>query len=209
MTDQDERFLLELAREIGNRPDKQQIMENYRLHIEELLYEDSCDKENLYDELTQRMGTPQEIAQQWRQETVTTGRMQWLFVLLNVGIFAGGFILTLLYNYFHWGWVEVLWARLTDIPFIIMVGYIMFWGLLGYEIGKEFGDGGRKLLRRTFMFSIVPNLLFMYLILFKIIPYEWFDPLLSFPFIMVCIIFTGFLYPVCLVGFRWGRRASV
>ncbi|WP_164668857.1 hypothetical protein [Virgibacillus doumboii] len=209
MTEQVERYLLELETALRNHPDKKQIMEDYRLHIEELLHEESYDPEKLYDELTQRIGLPQELAQQWHQETVTPSRMQWLFVLLNVGIFVGGIVFTLFYNYLHWEWVEVLWARLTNIPFIIMVGYIMFWGLLGYEIGKEFGDGGRKLLRRTFMLSIVPNLLFMYLILFRIIPYEWFAPLLSFPFIMVCIVFTGFLYPVSLAGFRWGRRTSV
>ncbi|WP_174615586.1 hypothetical protein [Virgibacillus ihumii] len=209
MTDQVEKFFTRLETLLGNHPDKNKIMEDYRLHVEELLYEESFDPEKIYDELTLRIGSPEEIARQWRQETITPGRMQLLFVLLNIGIFAGGIALTLFYNYFNWGWVEALWTRLTTIPFIIMAGYIMFWGLLGYEIGKEFGAGGRKLLRRTFFISIVPNLFFMYLVLFKIVPYEWFDPLLSFPFIIVCIVFTGFLYPVCLAGFRWGRRTSV
>ncbi|GAA0611095.1 hypothetical protein GCM10009001_30420 [Virgibacillus siamensis] len=209
MTDQVEKFLSRLETLLGNHPDKNKIMEDYRLHVEELLYEESIDPEKIYDELIQRIGSPREIARQWRKETVTPGRVQLLFILLNIGIFAGGIALTLIYNYFNWGWVETLWTRLTTIPFIIMAGYIMFWGLLGYEIGKEFGAGGRKLLRRTFLISIVPNLLFMYLVLFKIVPHEWFDPLLSFPFIIVCIVFTGFLYPVCLAGFRWGRRASV
>ncbi|TFJ91731.1 HAAS signaling domain-containing protein [Lentibacillus salicampi] len=209
MTDQVEKFLSKLETLLGNHPEKNKIMEDYRLHVEELLYEELIDPEEIYDELTQRMGSPREIARQWRQETVTPARMQLLFVLLNIGMFVGGIALTIIYNYFDWGWAEALWTRITAVPFIIMAGYIMFWGLLGYEIGKEFGAGGRKLLRRTFFISILPNLVFMYLVLFKIVPYEWFDPLLSFPFIILCIVFTGFLYPVCLAGFRWGKRASV
>ncbi|MFC4559559.1 hypothetical protein ACFO3D_15270 [Virgibacillus kekensis] len=204
-----ETFLSELEEALGNHPEKQQIMEDYRMHVDDLLQEREHDNRQVYDELVQRMGTPEELARAWRQETVTPNKMQWLFVSLNIGIFTGGIVLTFSYNFFQWEWAEFLWTLLTNIPFIIMVGYILFWGLLGYEIGKEFGGSGRKLLRRTFILSIVPNLLFMYLILFRVIPYSWFDPLLSFPFIMTCIIFTGFLYPVCLAGFRWGRKISV
>ncbi|MFZ3578358.1 hypothetical protein [Virgibacillus sp. DJP39] len=90
-----------------------------------------------------------------------------------------------------------------------MFAYILFWSLIGYEIGREFGHGGHKLLRKTFVISIVPNLVLMYLTIFKLIPLEWFQPLLSVPFIAACVITTGFLYPVSWIGYQWGRKASV
>lgn len=210
MTLKDQRFFLELSKEIGNHPDKQEILADYEMHVYEMLQEESIDDQNLYSELVKRLGTPQEIAQIWKQETtITPKKTQWLFVLINAGIFIGGVLLTLSYNIFHWNWAELLWENLINIPFIIMLLYIMFWGLIGYEIGKEFGHGGYRLLQKTFLFSIVPNILFMYLIIFKIIPYTWFQPLLSFRFIVVCIVFTAFLYPVSMVGYRWGKKVSV
>lgn len=209
MTVKDHKFFQELSKEIGNHPDKQNIITDYEMFVYEMLQEEDVDEQNLYSEIVERLGTPQEIARVWQQETVTPGKMQGLFVLCNVGIFIGGILLTLSYNIFGWNWAELLWKVLTNIPFIIMVGYIMFWALLGYEIGKEFGHGGQRLLRKTFIISVLPNLLFMYLVVFKVIPYTWFQPLLSFQFITICVIFTGLLYPVCWAGYRWGRKASV
>lgn len=210
MTIGEQRFLRELDEEIGKHPDKVNIMADYELHVYELLNEASVDEENVYTELVSRLGSPIEIAQMWKQEkSITPRKTQWLFVIINICLFLGGIVLTVSYNMFQWAWVEFLWEGLTETTSIIIVVYILFWGLLGYEIGKEFGDGGRRLLRKTFLLSIIPNLILMYLTVFKLIPYEWFQPLLSVPFIIICIIGTGFLYPVSWLGFKWGRKASV
>lgn len=206
----DQKFIRELDEAIGNHPDKENIIEEYKLHVYELLREAPVDQENIYDELVSRLGTPKDIAQIWRQEMgITPSKTQWLFVLLNIAIFIGGFLLTVSYNVTHWTWVEQLWSVLTEASTIIIVAYMLFWGLLGYEIGKEFGHRGYRLLRKTFVISVIPNLLLMYLIIFRIFPYEWFQPLLSVPFIIACVIFTGLLYPISWLGFRWGRKASV
>ncbi|WP_249871473.1 HAAS signaling domain-containing protein [Oceanobacillus saliphilus] len=205
-----EQFLQDLDKEIGNHPDKQEILAEYELHVVELLNDMPVNETNTYEELTKRMGTPSEIAKIWHQEeSVTPKKTQWLFVLLNISIFIGGILLTLSNHVFHWGWAERLWAALTDATFIIMVVYASFWGLLGYEIGKEFGYGGFKLLNKTFIVSLLPNLILMYLSVFKLLPYEWFQPFLNIPFILLCIIFTGMLYPISWIGYRWGRKISV
>lgn len=208
---QEQPFFQELNEKLGKHPEKQQILEDYKLHAQEILQEEMLiDKENMYSILAARLGTPDEIARLWKQEAAMTAkRTQWLFTLINIGFFIGGTLLTISYNMFHWKWVELLWAGLTNIAFIIMLVYILFWGLLGYEIGKEFGYAGKKILRKTFLLSIIPNLLFMYLIVFRLIPYHWFQPLLSVPFIIACIIGTGILYPVYWIGFRWGKKVSV
>ncbi|WP_164214688.1 hypothetical protein [Virgibacillus sp. YIM 98842] len=210
MSEGEQRFLQELDTEIGEHPNKQDIMAEYELHVYDLLEETQIDEADIYRELTERLGRPEEIAVLWKEDkAVTPSNMQRLFVLCNVAIFALGALLTIGYNIFDWNWLEELWSLLTDATSIIIIGYIFFWGLLGYEIGKAFGAGGYKLLKKTFLISIIPNLILMYLIIFRLIPYTWFGPLLNVRFIIVCILCTAVLYPVSWLGYRWGKRASV
>lgn len=210
MCDSEQKFIRELEREIGNHPEKENIIEDYKLHIHELLKEESVDDQRVYDLLINRLGTPLEIANVWKQEIgVTPKKTQWLFVICNVLIFLGGTIIIVSYNIFQWDWIVYLWSMLTEISFLIMLVYLLFWGLLGYEIGREFGHRGYRLLRKTFIISIIPNIILMYLIVFRILPHEWFQPLLNIPFIVLCIIFTFFLYPVSYIGYRWGRKVSI
>lgn len=203
-------FLEELDKEIGNHPHKTEILAEYEQHSFELLEDLNCGEDDCYEQLTARIGDPEELAALWKQEKVLTpARTQYLFVFSNIALFLGGILLTVSYNLFEWSWIGVLWGGLTEATTIIILAYIVFWALLGYEIGREFGHNGGRLLNRTFIFSVVPNLLLMYLVIFKIIPYEWFQPLLSVPFILFCVFCTGLLYPISLLGYRWGRKASV
>jgi len=207
MNEAEQQFIQELATELGNYPEKEHIVAEYKLHVYELTKENG---KVSYDELIRQLGTPREIAKVWRQETgVTPKKIQWLFVLLNISIFIGGTLLTVSYHIFQWKWVLQLWNGLTEIPFLLMVIYVLFWGLLGYEIGKEFGHRGKRLLKNTFLIAVIPNIVLMYLIVFKILPYEWFGSLINVPFIIVCILFTAILYPVSLIGYRWGKKVSV
>ncbi len=210
MTTGDKRFFQERDQVLGKHPEKQEIIAEYRSHVYELLREEDIQDANVYDEIVKRLGTPEEIAAIWKDEAkVTPKKMQLLFVVLNVLIFLGGIVLTIVYNVYHIEWIEVLWKRITAVPSIIIMVYMAFWGLLGYEIGKEFGSGGLTILRRTFTYAVIPNLVLMYLIVFKLIPHEWFQPLLSGRFILVCILLTIMLYPISWIGYRWGRKASV
>src|SRR5690625_5943553 len=108
-----------------------------------------------------------------------------------------------MYNYFEWSWVGRVWAGLTEASFLIMLIYTLFWGLLGYEIGREFGHRGYRLLQRTFLISIIPNLLLLYLVVFKVFLYDWFGLMLNICFIFLFILFTGIFYLLFLVVFRW------
>ncbi|SHF70904.1 HAAS signaling domain-containing protein [Ornithinibacillus halophilus] len=210
MTDGSQQFLHELAKEIGEHPEKEMILQEYEVHIMDLMVEEEIPSDQLYTEIINRLGSPEELATVWKQETsITPKKTQWLFVFLNVALFIGGGLLTFGYNYFEWKWMDILWQGLTNISLVIICIYILFWGLLGYEIGKEFGYGGRKLLIKTFLISVLPNLVLMYLIVFKQIPREWFGPLLNAPFIVTCIILTAVLYPVSWLGYRWGRKRSI
>ncbi|WP_047980452.1 HAAS signaling domain-containing protein [Ornithinibacillus contaminans] len=204
------RFFQELEDVLGKHPEKEQIMAEYKSHVYELVQEENLPEADCYEEVIKRLGTPEEIGAIWKQESkVTAKKMQILFVVLNVILFLGGIALTVAYNVYQLEWIEILWDRLTDVPSIIVLAYMLFWGLLGYEIGREFGSGGLKVLRKTFTYAIIPNLILMYLIVFKLIPQDWFQPLLNGPFIIVCMLLTIILYPVSWIGYRWGRKASV
>lgn len=207
MNDTEEQFIQELEKELGKYREKENIIAEYKHHVYELIEENG---QATYQDLVKHLGTPREIAKVWKQEHgVTPKKTQWLFVLLNISIFIGGTLLTISYHFFQWNWIRQLWNGLTEIPFILMIIYVLFWGLLGYEIGREFGHRGFRLLKNTFLIAIIPNIILMYLVVFKILPHEWFGSLLNVPFIIVCILFTGILYPVSLLGYRWGKKVSV
>ncbi|WP_058306710.1 HAAS signaling domain-containing protein [Gracilibacillus massiliensis] len=208
MTRADKQFVQELDQALGKHPEKQQIIAEYRSHVYDLMQEE--DVKESYEEIVKRLGTPEEIAAIWQGEAnVTPKKMQLLFVVLNILIFLGGIFLTIVYNVYEVEWIEVLWQRLTAVPSILIIVYTAFWGLLGYEIGKEFGSGGLKILRKTFTYAVIPNIVLMYLIVFKLIPHQWFQPFLNGPFIIVCILLTVVLFPISWIGYRWGRKASV
>lgn len=206
-------FLDELGSHLEAHPEKSDILNEYACHIDDLLTElkgENVPEEQRMALVVDRLGSPEEIADSWKSElTVTPGRTKWLFFLFNLCFFIGGALLTLTYHLADWDWVKVVWDALTSIPFIIMFVYSLFWGLLGYEIGKEFGPGGKSLLKKTFIISLLPNLIMMAITVFKIIPYEWFNPLLSASFIVICIVLTLLLIPVVWIGFLWGKRVSI
>ena len=205
-------FLTDLSKGLGDHPDKKSILTEYDAHLDELLVElfKLEDESEMRSQVYSRFGTPEEIAAMWKEElSVTPSNMKWLFIAVNIFFFAGGGALTLAHNLFDWNWLTSLWFKLTSFPTIIALVYMIFWALLGYEIGRGFGHKGKNLMTRTFILALIPNLTLMVLTVFHIIPHEWFFPLLQETFIGLCILLTIFLYPVCLISYRWGKKASV
>jgi hypothetical protein len=205
-------FLTDLSKGLGDHPDKQSILTEYDAHLDELLVglyhlEDETDiRSHVYS----RFGTPEEIAAMWKEElSVTPSNMKWLFILVNILFFAGGGALTLAHNLLDWNWLTNLWFKLTSFPILIAFVYMLFWALLGYEIGRGFGHKGKRIMTRTFILALIPNLTLLVLTVFHIIPHEWFYPLLKETFIGICILLTILLYPLCLISYRWGKKASV
>lgn len=210
MNSEAERFLDELAERLEDDSKREEIIAEYKMHVQDMLREDAIDETAIYEMLVSRLGSPDELAALWKEEkAVTPGKMQRLFVFLNIAIFVGGALFTVGINVFEWSWLERLWKGLTEATTLVIMIYMFFWGLLGYEIGKAFGARGKTILNRTFMICVIPNLILMYLVIFRLIPYEWFDPLLDASFIIFCILCTAVLYPVSWLGYRWGRKASV
>lgn len=205
-------FLTDLSKGLGDHPDKESILKEYDAHLDELLVElnQAEDVLSVQSRVYSRFGTPEEIAMMWKEElSVTPSNMKWLFIAVNILFFAGGGTLTIAHNLFDWHWLTNLWFKLTSFPIIIALVYMFFWALLGYEIGRGFGHKGKRLLTRTFILALIPNLTLMVLTVFHIIPHEWFFPLLEETFIGLCILLTILLYPLCLISYKWGKRASI
>jgi hypothetical protein len=205
-------FLIELAKCLENHQEKEFILLEYDSHLDELLIDfyNLEDESAIRNQIYLRFGTPKEIADMWKEElSVTPSKMKWLFIVVNILFFGGGTLLTLAHNLFDWSWLTSLWEQLTSFPILIALIYMFFWALLGYEIGRGFGYKGRKLMKRTFLLALIPNLTLMVLTVFRIIPHEWFSPLLTETFMGLCILLTLLLYPVCLISYRWGKKASV
>ena len=210
MNPEAERFLKELENALDHDSAREEIMAEYEMHVKEMPTDLEGTQDKVYEFLVDRLGSPEELADLWKNEkSVTPKNMQRLFVFLNVALFVGGALFTIGYNILEWEWLDVLWRTLTEATTLIILFYMFFWGLLGYEIGKAFGARGKKILIRTFIICIIPNLILMYLIVFRVIPYEWFDPLLDVKFIVLCIVCTLTLYPISWLGYLWGRKASV
>lgn len=203
-------FLRELATCLGS--EKEMILMEYETHLDELLIELKHleDEAEIQDNIYTRLGSPEEIAAMWKEElSVTPSNMKWLFIAVNIFFFGGGSILTFAHNVFDWKWLTKLWSQLTSIPILIALIYMVFWALLGYEIGRGFGHKGKKLMKRTFLLALIPNLTLMVLTVCQIIPHEWFNPLLTETFMGLCIFLTILLYPICLISYQWGKKASI
>ncbi|CAM5606648.1 hypothetical protein SAFG77S_09601 [Streptomyces afghaniensis] len=209
-----ESYMKQLRDLLKDHEQSEEICMEYELHLidilEEISFEKQCSEEEALIMAIQRLGTPLEVVAMYQEElNMTAKKTQWNFFFANLFFFVGGIGLTIIYHRLSNPTISKLWSLLTSIPFFLIVLYLFFWLLLGYEVGKEFGLGGKKLLLKTFCISLVPNLLLMCSVVFKIIPLTLFDPLLTPEFVLICISFTIMLYPICYLAFRYGTTRSV
>lgn len=210
MIETKEQFLEQLEKGLLNHPKKKEIVLEYDLHLTEMLIDDSEDPPLNMSMIIERVGSPEEILEAWKEEfSVTPRKAKWNFVFFNLLFFSLGILLTLLHNLFAWEWTQILWRQMTSVSGLIILLYILFWALLGYEIGKTFGPNGRSLMFKTFLLSVIPNLILLSVTVLHIIPHNWFEPLLTREFIVICVVFTFMLYPVCILGYKWGKKVSV
>lgn len=204
MNEEAQRYINELQTELSDQKDYQAIVADYEAHIYEMLQHEHIPPNEVYETLVEQLGSPTAVAKIWRQETgITPRKTQWLFVLLNIAIFVGGTVLLICLHLFGWKWLIHVWDTVANIPIFIFGLYAIFWSLLGYEMGKEFGHRGKRLLQRTFVIAIIPNMLFMYIILSHLLQIKT-----LMMFMVICTL-TSMLYPVTFFGYYWGRKVSV
>lgn len=198
-------FLLALENALPETLDKKSIIQEYANHIDDKIQEGF---EEFF--VIEQLGTPEMIAAAYKKSiAVSRNYVQRNFVFCNTIFFIIGMLLTICYHYFQGPVFSNTWQMLSNIPFVIMICYTAFWLLLGFEVGKEYGLRGKKLLAQTVFISSIPNVLLMLLTLFEIVPVMWFSPILTPSFVMICILMTVLLYPISQLGYRLGVSRSI
>jgi uncharacterized membrane protein len=197
-------FLTELERRLPRTINKAEILKEWELHFEEALTE--------YPEevVLNRIGDPAEIANAYRE--ITPVHKNWIvpfFIGCNSLFFIIGSLLTLAYHVTDFPFAQIVWSRLVSVAPFIMGGYLLFWVFLGFEIGKSYGVKGNKLLTKTVLLSMLPNVTLMVLTLYKWIPTEVFSPLLTPMFVILCILFTFLVYPISCLAYKMGLSRSL
>ncbi|WP_170287652.1 HAAS signaling domain-containing protein [Aquibacillus halophilus] len=62
----EKQFIEELSKSLPNSSNKQEILKEYEMHLYEMAREGNCEDDlTYYNQLKDRLGTPQEIANIW------------------------------------------------------------------------------------------------------------------------------------------------
>lgn len=202
-----ETYLQRLAQSLPITVNKEDIIREYDLHIEDKL----ADQPHLaLEDVLEQLGDPVELAEQYEDgEPIAKGFVSNHFVFCNLLFFLIGGLLTVCYHLFEGSILSDAWGLLAQIPLTIVVVYTVFWMVLGFEIGREYGLVGKEVFSKTVFLCLVPNVLLMILTLFKCIPTEWFQPILTPAFIVICVIMTIMIYPISKVFYYLGVYRSV
>jgi hypothetical protein len=202
-----EQFLQVLEQSLPNTVNKAEIIREYELHIEEKLFDQPHLK---IDEVLDQLGDPIVIAKQYVDfEPISKSFVSRNFVFCNFMFFFIGGLLTVCYHVFEDSILSDAWGLLAQIPLTIVVVYTVFWMVLGFEIGREYGLLGKQLFAKTFFISLVPNVLLMIMTLFQFIPTNWFQPILTPTFIAICVTMTFLIYPISKLFYYIGVYRSV
>ncbi|MBM6619577.1 HAAS signaling domain-containing protein [Bacillus suaedaesalsae] len=201
-----ENFLKELKAHLPYNVDKQDIIREWEMHIYDASKESECSEE----EVIVSFGEPKEIAKAYGNNTPV--QKNWVvpfYIGCNALFYIVGSLVTLAYHTTEHPIVESIWNTLIGYAPAIIGGYLLFWIFLGFEIGRTYGVRGSRVLSKTVLFCMLPNVILMVLTLYKWIPIELFESLLSPMFVLVCVILNFLLYPICRIAYRVGISRSL
>ncbi|WP_226670417.1 DUF1700 domain-containing protein [Metabacillus litoralis] len=207
MTRSKQQFLDTLKKSLPETVNKDEVVFEYELHINEKLH----DRVDLtIDEIIEQLGDPFEIAKLYVEvEPIKQSFVSRNFVFCNFMFFFIGSLLTLCYHVFEDSIFSEAWGLLARIPLTIVIVYTFFWMILGFEIGREYGVLGKKIFSKTVFISIVPNVLLMVMTLLHFIPNHWFQPILTSEFVVLCVVMTFLIYPISKLFYYIGVYRSV
>ncbi|KHF41684.1 hypothetical protein [Halalkalibacter okhensis] len=207
MSQYKEDFLLQLEKELERHPRRDEIILEFDDYIEQKLTElllTGVNETNAYQMIMKEIGQPEQLALQFNEKNLVPSMVQKYSILVNYSLFMLGILITILYYFFGSSFMELLWNSLVSQKWMILSLYMFLWSYLGFLIGKNYGYTGEPFIRNILKLLLVPNFLFMILVLYMEPLQKWFSPFITPTFITVCIIVTFLFYPISKASFKLG-----
>ncbi|PLR91035.1 permease prefix domain 1-containing protein [Bacillus halotolerans] len=204
-----ETYLYKVKNGLKGVSDCEAMIEEIENHIEHHLFhfiQEGKSEAEAMECLLRDFGTPDEIVSSFQKEQPVSARTFLLFHLFcNSALFAAGIIITVLHAWLESPFVHAVWKGISVSVWLILAAYILYWVLIGYQGVREFGQQGERLVLHTILISMVPNVIFMFVFLFDLVPAVLFQSLLTPWFIGACACAT-LLFPACgRIGCYFGR----
>ncbi len=205
-------YLEAVCRDLPKRVDRMAVKAELRAHIEEAAAEQSGDDLEsgaALHAVLDRLGDPRKLARAYRIACPLPAAL-WSSILLlaNVVCFAAGLALL---RGLQDGFSPAAYGfhLLAAGKGWVLLGYSCMWLLSGFMLGRRYGMQAERRIGRMILPPLLPNYLFMLLVLFGIIPGQWFDSLLSLPFVFLCTASTLVFGWLARLGCRWGKRMAL
>ncbi|AYK65733.1 MULTISPECIES: permease prefix domain 1-containing protein [Bacillus] len=208
-----ETYVSEIKSGLKGLPEGEAMIEEIESHIEHHLFcsfQEGKSEEEAMQTLLQAFGTPTDIVSSFKKIQPVTFRAFLMFHLFcNSALFAVGIAITIMHVWLESPFVQAVWKGISVSVWLILAAYMIYWVLIGYQGVKEFGKRGEKLVLHTILISMVPNVIFMLVFLFNVIPAALFQSLLTPWFVGTCA-FATLLFPLFgRMGCYIGRRQLV
>ncbi|NLS41764.1 hypothetical protein EYH65_15615 [Bacillus subtilis] len=208
-----ETYVSEIKSGLKGLPEGEAMIEEIESHIEHHLFrsfQEGKSEEEAMQTLLQEFGTPTDIVSSFKKIQPVTFRAFLMFHLFcNSALFAVGIAITIMHVWLESPFVQAVWKGISVSVWLILAAYMIYWVLIGYQGVKEFGKRGEKLVLHTILISMVPNVIFMLVFLFNVIPAALFQSLLTPWFAGTCA-FATLLFPLFgRMGCYIGRRQLV
>ncbi|MER0466689.1 permease prefix domain 1-containing protein [Bacillus cabrialesii subsp. cabrialesii] len=203
-------YLSEIKNGLKGLPEDQAVADEIESHIEHHLFhsfQEGKSEEEAMETLMQAFGTPAEIVSSFKKEQPVSFRAFLMFHLsFNSALFAVGIVITMMHVWLESPIVHAVWKGISVSVWLILAAYVIYWVLIGYQGMREFGKRGEQLVLHTILICMVPNIIFMLVFLFHLIPVVLFQSLLTPWFVGTCACAT-LLFPLfgrmgCYIGRR-------
>jgi hypothetical protein len=153
------------------------------------------------------LGSPLEVANGFSGiRPFSAGCCSRALLIQNGLLFLGGILV--LAGQAVWGEKNAwpLFSLIAQHKAEILIGYALYWLASGYFLGQRYGVTAERHVRKMVRLPLALNYLFMCLVLFQVLPRDWFGPLLTTPFLIACAVTTLLFSSLADLGCRWGRQ---
>lgn len=202
-------YIEQLRELLKDHSDRDAIVDEISVHINECLRQDGLSEQEAISLAISQIGSPQQLAQGFIRSSTphTTAAKKW-FIYMNFMFFLAGGFLAVGANVLQIDMLQWMWDMLSQSGWTILLAYTGYWAFLGFEMGKEYGVSGKKLLSRTIGIAVIPNFILMLATLFGVLPIGWFHTLLNSSFLIACLLATFCFFPISHMGYYVGVRKA-